>query len=166
MTVVAKVAPSNAASAIDALAFAADAERITNSANLDDWLAVYAPDAVAEWIVDGAHERHEGIDAIRPAAAAMAGVWRELGLRITKTVQCADEQTIALTWAGGFGGDDHQFCTEIWSFRDGLVVRHQLYCYLDVRPATSLKARLRVLFSTPKIALALTRHQSRVARAR
>ena len=151
-------------SALDAAAFAADAERITNRALLDEWLAIYADDAVAEWIADGAYERHEGIDAIRRAATVMATTWAEQGLRVRKTVQCADEDTIALTWRGGFRGADRQFGTEIWTFRGGLVVRHQMYAYLDVRPSRSLKARLRVLLNAPRVALAFARHEQRVAR--
>jgi hypothetical protein len=151
---------------IDAHAFAADAERITNGARLDEWLAVYADDAVAEWIADGAYERHEGIDRIREAATAMAGVWRDHGLRVHKTVQCTDGETVALTWTGGFRDGDRQFGTEIWAFRDGLVVRHQMYAYLDVRPSTSLVARLRVLAIAPRLALSLVRHQRRVRRVR
>ena len=146
-------------------AFAADAERITNNVLLDEWLAVYADDAVAEWIADGAHERHEGIDEIRTAATAMAGVWRDHRLQVRKTVQCADEDTVALTWTGGFRGGDRQFGTEIWTFRDGLVVRHQMYAYLDVRPSNSLVARLRVLATAPRLALSLVRHQRSAAKA-
>jgi SnoaL-like protein len=155
-----------ATGAIDAEAFAADAERITNNVLLDEWLAVYADDAVAEWIADGAYERHAGIEAIREAATAMAGVWRDHRLHVKKTVQCSDAETVALTWTGGFGQDDRQFGTEIWTFRDGLVVRHQMYAYLDVRPSTSLVARLRILMTAPRLALSLVRHQRRARAAR
>lgn len=150
---------------VDAEAFAADAERITNNVLLDEWVAVYADDAVAEWIADGAYERHEGIAAIRKAATAMAGVWRDHRLHVRKTVQCADGKTIALTWTGGFDGGHRQFGTEIWTFRDGLVVRHQMYAYLDVRPSSSLVARLRVLATKPRLAVSLVRHQRRAAKA-
>jgi hypothetical protein len=147
--------------AVDAKAFAADAERITNNALLDEWMAVYANDAVAEWIADGASERHQGIAAIREAATAMAGVWRDHRLQVKKTVQCSDHNTIALTWTGGFDGADRQFGTEIWTFRDGLVIRHQMYAYLDVRPSTSLIARLRVLVTAPRLAISFAGHQRR-----
>jgi hypothetical protein len=157
--------PTTTADTVDAEAFAADAERITNNVLLDEWLAVYADDAVAEWIADGAYERHEGIGQIRKAATAMAGVWRDHRLHVRKTVQCANEDTVALTWTGGFGAGDRQFGTEIWTFRDGLVVRHQMYAYLDVRPSTSLVARLRVLATAPRLALSLVRHQQRAAKA-
>jgi hypothetical protein len=147
---------------LDAAAFAADAERITNAVLLDEWLSLYADDAVAEWIADGAYERHEGIDAIRRAATAMAATWRERRLQVRKHVECADADTVVLTWTGGFDGNTRQFGTEIWTLRDGRVVRHQMYAYLDVRPATSLKARLRVLLSAPRVAVSHVRNQRRV----
>jgi len=146
---------------VDAEAFAADAERITNAALLDEWLAVYADDAVCEWIADGAYERHEGIAAIRPAATAMAATWRARRLRVRKTVQCADADTIALTWSGGFDGAERQFGTEIWTLRDGLVVHHQMYAFLDVRPSNSLKAQLRILVNMPRLAISFARNQRR-----
>jgi len=121
---------------------------------------------VAEWIADGAYERHEGIEAIREGASALAGVWRDHRLHVSKTVQCSDDETVALTWSGGFDGADRQFGTEIWTFRDGLVVRHQMYAYLDVRPSTSLLARLRILMTAPRLALSLNRHQRRARAAR
>jgi ketosteroid isomerase-like protein len=142
---------------LDAAAFAAEAERITNTANLDEWLALYHDDAVAEWIADGAVERHEGIAAIRRAATAQATIWREHRLRVRKMPQCADHETIVLTWTGGFGRAQRQFGTEIWTLRDGKVIRHQMYAYLDVRPSASPLARLRLALASPRIALALLR---------
>lgn len=150
---------NGAVPALDAAAFAADAERITNIALLDEWLGLYHQDAVAEWIADGAYERHEGIDAIRRAATGMAATWSDQQLRVRKTVECADEQTIVLTWRGGFRGAERQFGTEIWTLRDGRVARHQMYAYLDVRPSSSLKARLRVLLSAPRVAISFARNQ-------
>jgi ketosteroid isomerase-like protein len=149
---------------LDAAAFAADAERITNAALLDEWLSLYAPDAVAEWIADGAYERHEGFDAIRRAATAMAATWRERSLRVRKHVECADADTIVLTWTGGFDGVTRQFGTEIWTLRDGRVVHHQMYAYLDVRPSTSLRARLRLLLNAPRLAITHLGNQRRAAR--
>lgn len=154
---------ADAAPVLDAAAFAADAERITNAALLDEWLGVYADDAVAEWIADGAYERHEGIDAIRRAATAMAATWKDHRLRVRKHVECTDEHTVVLTWRGGFDGGERQFGTEIWTFRDGRVVRHQMYAYLDVRPSATLTARLRVFISAPRVAVSFMRNQ-RLAR--
>jgi ketosteroid isomerase-like protein len=146
---------------LDAVAFAADAERITNDVLLEEWLGLYHDDAVVEWVADGAYERHEGIDAIRRAATAMAATWADQRLRVRKTVECADADTIVLTWRGGFRGAQRQFGTEIWTLRDGRVVRHQMYAYLDLRPSSSLKGRLRLLISAPRVAVSFVRNQGR-----
>lgn len=120
----------------EATAFAADAERITNNALLDEWLSLYHDDAVADWITDGASVHHEGIDAIRRAATVLAEIWRHKSLRVHKTVECADSKTIVLSWNGGFRGRDSQIGIEIWTFRDGRVAHHRMHTFLEVRPAT------------------------------
>lgn len=144
-----------------ATAFMAEAERITNDALGDEWLALYAPDAVAEWVVDGAYERHEGLDALRRAVAAQAALWRREGLRVTKHLECASEDTVVLTWRGGFGGGDRQFGTEIWTLEGGRVTHHQMYAYQDVRPVSSPWARLRLLIMDPRVTLAALRERRR-----
>ncbi len=143
----------------DAVAFAANAERITNHVLTEEWLKLYASEAVAEWIVDGAHERHEGIEAVTAAVLDLAALWRKLDLHVEKTVECADDDTIVISWTGGFGGSDRQFGTEIWTLRGGLVIRHQMYAYLDVRPSTSVVARLRLTATSPRVVLALMTHR-------
>ncbi|AHH19019.1 SnoaL-like domain-containing protein [Nocardia nova SH22a] len=145
----------------DIAAFAADIERITNEGLIDELLALFAPDAVADWIMDGAHDHHRGIDAIRAATAELVGVGKALGLHVHKTVQCADADSIVLTWTGGFGTGDCQFGTEIWTFRDGLVVHQQMYSYLDVRSSTSPLASLRLLAVAPKVVASLVKYRWR-----
>lgn len=145
-------------SAIDGEAFAAEAERITNHALLDEWLSLYHEDAIAEWIFDGARERHEGLREIRPAATVLAKLWAEHGLVVKKKVECVSADTVVLTWHGGFHGGHRQFGTEIWTLTEGQVVRHQMYGYLDVRAAGTLRARLRLLLASPRITLSLRRH--------
>lgn len=147
--------------ALDPAAFAANAERITNAGLIDEWLPLYASDAVAEWIVDGARETHRGIYAISTAATELAHLWRTLGLHVRKTVECADSTTIVLTWTGGFGREHGQFGTEIWTFRDQLVTRHQMYAYLDVRPSTSPVAQIRLAATSPRVILAIARARLR-----
>lgn len=145
------------AQVLDAEALRADAERCTNEQLLDETLALYHPDALVEWIFDGASERHEGIDAIRKAMTIQMGVWRALRLHGQKTVECADENTVALSWRGGFGGRQNQFATEFFTLADGKVVRHQMYCYMDVRPVFSPLAMLRSTLLTPRAALTYMR---------
>ncbi|MCD0453342.1 hypothetical protein LO762_29795 [Actinocorallia sp. API 0066] len=150
---------------LDGAAFAAETERLTNEARLEEWLALYHSEAVADWIIDGAHRRYEGITEIRPAATAMASLWRARRLRVRKDLQCTGADTLVLTWTGGFGGRSGQFGTEIWTLRGGLVVRHQMYGYLDVRPYAAPRAKARVLLTAPATALALWWHEHRTARA-
>jgi hypothetical protein len=150
-------------SVLDAASFAADAERITNNALLDEWIALYRDDAIVEWIMDGASQRHEGITAISRAAAVLAGVWRDHRLHVRKTVECADADTIVLSWRGGFRGRGRQFGTEIFTMKDGRIARHQMYAYLDVRPSTSVLGMLRVAISAPRIATSYLRNQLRHA---
>ncbi|MEV0466543.1 nuclear transport factor 2 family protein [Nocardia tengchongensis] len=145
----------------DAAGFAANAERITNEALLDEAVALFHDDAVAEWIFDGAYERHEGIREIRSALTAMTSVWRAQRLHVQKTVECVGADTIVLSWRGGFRGDRNQFGTEIWTLRDGLVARHQMYGYLDVRPRTSLTAAIRLVAVAPRTALSAALNQIR-----
>lgn len=143
----------------DGATFAATAERITNHALLEEAVTLFREDAVAEWIFDGAYERHEGIRAIRSALTVMTSVWRRERLRVRKTVECVGPDTIVLSWRGGFRGGQRQFGTEIWTLRDGLVAHHQMYGYLDVRPRTSIRAALRLCVIAPRIALSTARSQ-------
>ncbi|WP_128645828.1 nuclear transport factor 2 family protein [Rhodococcus sp. BS-15] len=141
---------------LDGHAFAANAERITNTAAIHEWTALYAPDATAEWVIDGARQHLVGRTAINAAATELATRWRTQHLRVTKTVQCADATTIALTWTGGFHNELNQAGDEIWTFRDGLVTHHTMHAHLDVRDRTSILARLRLALTAPRIVLALT----------
>ncbi|QZH69446.1 hypothetical protein [Mycolicibacterium farcinogenes] len=144
----------------DAERFAADAERMTNGVLLDEWLMIYRDDAVAEWIADGVIQRHVGIDEISRAARVLAGVWRDENLRVTKTVEAVTSDTIVLTWNGGFRDGNKQFGTEFWTFADdGKVINHRMYAYLDLRPQNSLKSYIRLLVTSPRVALSFTRHR-------
>lgn len=148
---------------LDGHAFAANAERITNTASIHEWTGLYAPDATAEWIIDGARQHLVGRTAITAAATELATLWRRQHLRVTKTVQCADATTIALTWTGGFRHELNQAGVEIWTFRDGLVIHHTMHAHLDVRDHTSIRARLRLAVTAPRIVLALTWQRTRGA---
>ncbi len=130
---------------VDGAAFAARAQQLTNLASAEGWLGLYHPDAVADWIVDGARERHERIDAIRPAAMLMAELWRRHRFRVRKHLRCATDECVVLT----FGGRGCVTGAEIWTFRDGLVVHHWLSVHLDARPRTSQWAQFRVLITAP-----------------
>lgn len=153
--------PDNLASLPSPGEFIAAAERITNDGRVDEFLPLFADDAVAEWIMDGAADTHRGIDAIRSAATELFTVCHALGLHVDKTLECADGNTVVCSWTGGFNGGTRQFGTEIWTFRDGQVVRHQMYSYLDVRPSSSPLGALRLVFTAPKVVGALLRYRLR-----
>lgn len=146
---------------VDGAAFAARAQRLTNLASTEGWLGLYHPDAVADWIVDGARERHEGIDAIRPAATLMAELWRRHRFRVRKYPQCATDDCVVLTLDGTFGVRGCVTGAEIWTFRGGLVVHHWMSVHLDARPRTSRWAQFRVLITAPRIAVTALRLQYR-----
>lgn len=145
------------ASAFDGAAFRAAAERITNNRLTYQWLSLYHPNAVAEWVVDGAAEQHDGIDEIRDAVESMAELWRQNDLLIRKELLCTSAHTIVLGFEGSFRGRGHVAGTEVWTFRDNKVVHHRMHAYLDVRPRESLLAQARVLIASPRVALSALR---------
>ena len=144
---------------IDAERFASDVERITNEARLDEAVDLFRDDAVADWVIDGVCQHLVGVDEIRRGLAVMTAVWDRHRLRVRKRVECATADTVVLTWRGGFRGAHNQFGTEIWTFRDGLVSRHQMYGYLDVRPHTSEVGAARLLAIAPRVAISFARHR-------
>lgn len=73
-----------------AIKFAESAERITNNALLDEWIALYHPEATAEWVFDGARDVHAGIAEISAAATELAHIWKKYGLTVRKRVECAE----------------------------------------------------------------------------
>ncbi|MCM3894596.1 hypothetical protein ND991_05110 [Gordonia sputi] len=80
----------------EARIFLDDAQRITNEGLVDELLAAFADDAVAEWIMDGAADTHRGIDAIRKAATELFDVCHALGLHVEKTIECEGDDTLVL----------------------------------------------------------------------
>ncbi|MDF3309940.1 nuclear transport factor 2 family protein [Rhodococcus sp. T2V] len=147
------------ATSFDPRQFATDIERITNEGLVDELMAKFAPDAVADWVMDGARDRHVGIDAIRAAVVELTDVCHTLDLKVNKRVECADENTIVMSWTGGFAGADNQFGIEICTLRGGLIVRQQMYSYLDVRSSRSPWASLRLLTVAPRVVAATLRYR-------
>jgi hypothetical protein len=168
-TILKPPAMNGSAPDLDAVAFVAAAERITNEGAIDEALGLFHEDCVAEWVFDGMYERHEGIDAIGKALAATLAVGRDHQMSGRKTLECADGHTIVNTWRGGFGDEDRQFGTEIWTLRDGLVVHHQMYLYLRLTKRWSplgVLRQTRVLITSPRIALSQLKHERRAASSR
>lgn len=150
---------------IDPAAWVANNERITNEADLDGWLALYAPDAVLEMVTAGAFERADGIEEIRPMVEAVVETCSRFELKIEKEFVAASGDVVVNRWSGGFRGRSRQFGTEIWTLRGDLAVRHEMYTFLDVRPATDLRAGVRALLAgEPRVVLALDRRRRRLRR--
>jgi len=145
-------------SAFDGAAFRAAAERITNNRLTYQWLSLYHPDAVVEWIVDGALQQHGGLEEIRNAVEAMAHLWRRNDFRVSKELLCTSVDSIVLGFEGTFHGRGHAAGTEVWTFRDNRVIHHRMHAYLDVRPRSSRRAQARVLLASPRVALSALRH--------
>lgn len=152
------------ASISDPVAFVANAQRITNDAVVDDAVALFHPDCVAEWTFDGITSRYVGIDEIRRALTTTLGVFRDQQLAGRKVLVCSDERTIVNTWRGGFHGNDRQTGIEIWSFRDGLVIHHEMAVYLHATSRWSplgLLRQLRLFIATPRVVISQVRHEVR-----
>lgn len=114
--------------------FAAEAERITNNALAEEWVSLYHPSAVTEWIIDGQLFRCEGTAEIRQVAGMLAGAWRANNLQVSKTVECASDGTVVLSWTGEFAGHAGTMGTEIWTFAGGRAVYHRMYAFRRVSP--------------------------------
>ena len=144
----------------DADSFVQRAEEISNSTDVDAALAVYAPDAVLETITDGTVIVHRGIDEIRAGVKVMWSVARSRGLRISKQLVAATDDTIINTWDGQFARGRTRGA-EIWRFDEsGRVCHQQMFNYLDVRPENSVRQRIRTLVLYPRTALAFLRAQA------
>lgn len=149
----------------DAAAFVAEAERITNEADLDAQIAIYTPDALYEHINDGAVERFQGIDDIAAAWRVYMAVARDTGVHITKRLLAADGDTIANDWRGQTRSGGVMRGQEYWRLtEDGRVHEHVMIGFLNVKPTTSLVQRARLLLTSPRAALSFMRADRRYRR--
>jgi hypothetical protein len=130
---------------VDPAGWVAHNQRITHDATLEEWLALYTEDAVLESIVDGGLERHEGIGEIRHAAGILVAVFAAHDVGVEKQLVAGTEDAVVNSWTGGFDGRHNQRGVEIWELRGPLVCRHRMYTFLDVRPAESLRSRMRAM---------------------
>ncbi|GAA4802892.1 nuclear transport factor 2 family protein [Nocardioides caeni] len=161
------VTPSIApALSVDAVAFVAEAERLTNAHDAAGAARVYAEDASLELVTDGAVEWHHGRDAIERAWRIVLEAGGERGFAVTKTVVAASATTVVNRWEGSFGGGGACRGIESWTFgADGLVVEHRAETFLVVRAAATWRSRLRLLLGSPRVALAFARAERRLDRA-
>lgn len=146
----------------DPVAFVKEAERLTNIADADGAASVYAPDAVLESITDGAHERHEGREAVHGAWRVYMDVLRSRGFRLEKRFLVAADGVIVNEWSGTIGSGEPTRGIEVWRFDDGGRVRaHTMYSFLTVKESTHLAMRVRLLLNYPRTALAFQRALTR-----
>jgi hypothetical protein len=149
----------------DPRAWVSNIERITHEAALEEWLALYSKDAVLESIVDGGVERSDGIEEIRRTAGILVKVFVAHHVAVHKQLVAAADDVLVNSWTGGFDGGVNQRGVEIWTFRNGLVHHHQMFTFLDVLPASSLRARLRATVGGQlRVKLTLLRETARAGR--
>jgi hypothetical protein len=147
---------------LDPAGWVARNQRVTHEGALEEWLALYTEDAVLESIVDGGIERHEGIEEIAHAAGILVAVFAARNIEVDKQLVSGTETAVVNTWTGGFDGRHNQHGVEIWELRGPLVCRHRMYTFLDVRPAESLRARMRAMVGGElRVKLTLLRVSSR-----
>jgi SnoaL-like domain len=146
----------------DPARFVAEAERISNAANVEEALAVYAPDAVLESVTDGTLLVHRGSSELRTAIEIMFSVARTRLVQVRKELVAITDDTIVNTWEGTVGRRRETRGIEVWRFdTDGKVCHQRMYTFLDVRPDTDWVQRLRILLLSPRTALAFLRAQLR-----
>ena len=144
----------------DPAAFVAAAEGGINERDLASTAGVYAPNAVLDVLTDGAFERHVGGDAIRRAWEGYLAAMESRGFSLRKTLLAASGDTITNEWKGTLGGRTDARGMEMWRFDEsGRVVEHRMYSLMNVKPATSRLARLRVSASYPITAARFLREQ-------
>jgi hypothetical protein len=151
---------------VDPQAWVANNQRITHEAALEEWLALYTEDAVLESIVDGGLERQDGIAEIRRAAGILVAVFQARAIEVDKQLVSGTDDAVVNSWTGGFDGRHNQRGVELWELRGPLVCRHRMYTFLDVRPAESLRARIRGMVGGElRVKLTLLRETARAGQA-
>jgi hypothetical protein len=151
----------------DAAAFIADAERVTNTHALEEILAVYSAEPVLEMVTEGASARYDGRPAVRAAWTPLVDAFARERFAVRKTLIAATDGVIVNGWDGTTRRRTSMRGLEVWTFDDeALVARHLLHTFVDVRPADSWRARLRVLLASPGLGLSLAAAERRAAGGR
>ena len=146
----------------DCDAFVAAAERGINSRDLDATAGVYSREARLESITDGAREAYDGAAAIRAAWSGYLAAMGARGFRLEKKLLSASGDTLVNAWTGTLGGRTEAEGLEYWRFDgDGKVYEHRMLSFLNVKPSTSPRQRLRLALTYPVTALAFLRETRR-----
>ena len=139
----------------DPAAFVAAAERAVNTRDVEAWCAAYAPGITLDATTDGAHEQHVGAAAARVAVTGYLAGMQATGFRLAKTLVVAGDGVLVNRWTSDFRGRRRGHGIETWHFdAAGLVDRHEMLTFFDVRPSQSVVARARLGLAYPRIALA------------
>jgi hypothetical protein len=154
---------TEATSLVDnAIAFVAEAERMTNERDVDGIRDVFAPDGHQVATLDGLLIEANGIDEIHRAWATMCAFMERRRVSVSKTLVMADATTIVNEWVGTVAGRASARGIEVWQLDEGgLVVDQRLYGFLDARPESSPVQALRMLTSHPLTAAAFARARGR-----
>jgi hypothetical protein len=139
----------------DAAGFVASVELGTNNYLTDVIYDIFAANARSVSITDGGRDENIGVDAIHHAWVIDCATFRTHDFNAEKHLIAATEDTIVNTWRGGFNGNRDGCGIEVWRFdHDAKVIEQQLYSYLRVRPTTSALQGLKLLLTSPRVALA------------
>lgn len=145
-----------------ALAFVAEAERMTNERDVDGIREVFAPNGRQTATIDGLLIRAEGIDEVHRGWAAMCRFMAAREMYVAKTLVSADKHVIVNEWTGTVGGRESARGIEVWQLDDeGKVVDQRLYAFLDARPDSSPVQNLRMLVAHPRTAVTFARTRGR-----
>lgn len=145
-----------------ALAFVAEAERMTNERDVDGIRAVFAPDGRWSVALDGLVIEATGVDEIHRSWGAMCRFMAARRMYVAKTLVLADERTVVNEWTGEVAGRSRARGIEVWTLDEHRrVVDQRLYGFLDARPAASAVQNLRMLAAHPLTALAFARTRGR-----
>jgi hypothetical protein len=113
-------------------------------------------------VTEGASARHEGGAAVRAAWTPLVDAFARERFAVRKTLIAATDGVIVNGWEGGTRRRTSMRGLEVGTFDDqALVSRHLLHTFVDVRPATSWRARLRILLASPGLGLALAAAERR-----
>lgn len=142
----------------DPAGFIAAAERGINQRDVDATARVYADDALLEAITDGAVERFVGAEEIRAGWEGYLSAMDKRGFSLRKQLRAVEGDTIVNEWTGTLGGRTKSIGIEHWTFDgEGKVRLHRMYSFLNIKPSTSTRQRLRLALNYPLTALTFLR---------
>ncbi|OHU99124.1 hypothetical protein [Mycobacterium talmoniae] len=142
----------------DAAAFVASVQDATNAYLTEVIYDMYAADARAVMITDGAREESVGVEAIHATWARACAAFKARRFRLDKQLVAATEDTIVNEWCGGPHGRRDGCGLEVWRFDpDAKVIDLRAYNFLKVRSARHPLQVVQLLLGSPGMTLAAGR---------